>query len=373
MSGGEEHSSLDSLRQNFCIEDLKKIEKQLLSWLKRQGPKGECIAQEIEQMPKPLSKSKTLEDYFAVYKIFFGNEIRPFSNTNEKMRKWACFSTIETLYGLYKYLSKTGKYKRSVKRLERILWGKDEDYTLSVLELKEKLDSEQFAVIEDFKSGHADFLKGKYYIESVPDFIKGYRYLLSARRKGYTKETHNYIESQKRLNNDMKRKYDQWRNIDVDYMKEYIEKCVNYHHLKWDKIDIIPMEKDMHNWTLEEKDLAKFIVICCSLRETTYLSNRTRYDMAEKEFTIKTDGDETIVEHDFYLQKYFILVLLGLYLSPSVRTLYQQRLEELSEHYYPAKYLVDKNECHPILDKVLFRELGTTGKIDILLLNLFEF
>ena len=71
VSGGEEHSSLDSLRQNFCISDLQKIETQLILWLKRQGAEGEEIAKQLN-----LSELNSVDDYFAVYKLFFQKEFK---------------------------------------------------------------------------------------------------------------------------------------------------------------------------------------------------------------------------------------------------------------------------------------------------------
>ena len=77
VSGGEEHSSLDSLRRNFCIEDLQKNEQQFLHWLSRQGKEGEDIAQELQAMPTALSNCTSLEEFFEVYKILF-KDIIPF-------------------------------------------------------------------------------------------------------------------------------------------------------------------------------------------------------------------------------------------------------------------------------------------------------
>lgn len=369
MSGGEEHSSLDSLRHNFCLEDLQQIGKQLLRWLKRQGKEGEDIAHELEKNPLNLAKCDSLEECFEIYKVFFKNTIPSLANSNEKMQKWPCFSKIETLRDLYSWFENNDKYKKNLKSLDTILWGVDEEYTLSIIEHSGKLKRNWVSMIERFSSGHADYLLGIFYIEEVHDFIKGYKLLLSADRKGYSEKTNTYIKE-----NNLKRKYDQWKNIDVDYMKKYIAKCVNSTiSLSMGNLVNIPKEHDSHKWTEEEQELAKFVVSCCLLRGN--YREKSRHELADKLFWVKTEDDELVIGKPFYFQKYFIITIIGGTLPESMgyKRYYQERLRDLSEYYYPAKYLLDINETHPILDKILFRELKTSAKINNLLLNLFEF
>ena len=371
-SGGEEHSSLDSLRHNFCIDDLKIIENQLLRWLKRQGKEGEQIAKRLEVMPNGLSNCSSLDDYFSIYQVFFFDIISSFSNNNEKMAKWPCFSKKGTLRDLYFWFKESGKYKKNLSRLESILWEFDEDYYLPIIEeslTTNTLNKKFLGKLEKAGSGHADYLLGKYYIEQVPDFIKGYKLLLSAKKKGYTKKVQEYIE------NGLARQYNQWRDIDIQYMKEYIEKCVNYKLSMANNPDscLIPKERDGHEWTKREEQLALFVLRCCRLREN--YSNQQRFDLAVDFFCEKDANNISSVEEPFLLQKCFILTLVGLknyLLSDS----FENKLRELAEDYYPAKYLSDPNETHPILDKagiLSFRELGVSGKISVFLNYLFEF
>lgn len=214
------------------------------------------------------------------------------------------------------------------------------------------------------KSGYADFLLGRYYIEQVPDFIGGYNLLLSAKEKGYSKEVDKYIEEK-----GLKKQYNQWSNIDIQYMKEYIDKCVNY-KISIKSPNLVLKEKDGHGWTKNEEQLALFVIRCCLLRDNYSMQLiRKRFDCACEYFQEKNANNELSVTEPFCLQKAFILTIVALKLADS----FVIQLKHLAEYYYPAKYLLDSDETHPILDKVLFRELGVVGKINIILNYLFEF
>ena len=73
VSGGEEHSSLDSLRRCFCIPDLQMIEKQLFQWLSRQGVEGLSIAESLKRTLNSFGSANTVDDFLSIYKIFFSN------------------------------------------------------------------------------------------------------------------------------------------------------------------------------------------------------------------------------------------------------------------------------------------------------------
>jgi hypothetical protein len=365
MSGGEEHSSLDSLRHNFSIDDLKIIENQLLRWLKRQGKEGEQIAKRLEVMPNGLSNCSSLDDYFSIYQVFFFDIISSYSKYNDKMAKWPCFSKKGTLRDLFFWFKENGKYEKNLSRLENILWEFDEDFFLSIIEEslnKNTLNKEYLGKLEKTGSGHADYLLGRYYIEQVPDFIKGYKLLLSAKKKGYTKKVQKYIEGHR-----LARKYNQWRHIDIQYMKEYIEKCVNFKlsMAKSSNSDLIPKERDGHEWTKREEQLALFVLRCCRL-----INNRSIQQNDNYAYSLFCEKNTYRVEEPFLEQKFFILTIVNKNLNTN---LYEDMLKESAEDYYPTKYLLDIDETHPILDKFLFRELGTSGKIRVFLNYIFEF
>ena len=69
-SGGEEHSSLDSLKRNFNLSDVRVLlDGRLSRWLKQQGEHD--LASKIESS----DKQRLIKDDFSLCKLFFGTEI----------------------------------------------------------------------------------------------------------------------------------------------------------------------------------------------------------------------------------------------------------------------------------------------------------
>lgn len=69
-SGGEEHSSLDSLKRNFDLADVRVLlDGRLSRWLKQQGEHD--LASKIESSDKQM----LMKDDFSLCKLFFGTEI----------------------------------------------------------------------------------------------------------------------------------------------------------------------------------------------------------------------------------------------------------------------------------------------------------
>lgn len=69
-SGGEEHSSLDSLKRNFDLADVRVLlDGRLSRWLKQQGKHD--LASKIESSDKQM----LMKDDFSLCKLFFGTEI----------------------------------------------------------------------------------------------------------------------------------------------------------------------------------------------------------------------------------------------------------------------------------------------------------
>ena len=69
-SGGEEHSSLDSLKRNFDLSDVRVLlDGRLSRWLKQQGEHD--LASKIESS----DKQKLIKEDFSLCKLFFGTEI----------------------------------------------------------------------------------------------------------------------------------------------------------------------------------------------------------------------------------------------------------------------------------------------------------
>jgi hypothetical protein len=70
MSGGEEHSSLDSLRQNFNLEDIEKLlDGRLVNWLYKIGEVE--TAKEIEKIEKQANKTNKDQMHLDLIRVFF--------------------------------------------------------------------------------------------------------------------------------------------------------------------------------------------------------------------------------------------------------------------------------------------------------------
>lgn len=73
-SGGEEHSSLESLKQNFCLEDIKPLlDGRLSRWLQRLGEKEQQLAEELKRFD--VQRLDQAEGAFAFLQLFFAQEL----------------------------------------------------------------------------------------------------------------------------------------------------------------------------------------------------------------------------------------------------------------------------------------------------------
>jgi hypothetical protein len=115
VSGGEEHSSLDSLLHCFSLPDLQKVDKQLLQWLMRQGEQGNRIANELSRFPNFVSAS-TVDDYFNIYSAFFYKLIEE--------------NDIHSLYQLLALWYGKAEYDKNARFIIKLAFEKDDDITL---------------------------------------------------------------------------------------------------------------------------------------------------------------------------------------------------------------------------------------------------
>lgn len=105
-SGGQEHSSLESLLSCFDYNELKKLNKsKLIQWLERQGPKGNEIAGQLEN----CDSMPTFED---TIKLFYGSDIETiFSNWCETKSTNLRFIDIDIVKSDLKLIAVAYQYK----------------------------------------------------------------------------------------------------------------------------------------------------------------------------------------------------------------------------------------------------------------------
>ncbi|MCI7009811.1 MAG: hypothetical protein MR919_12595 [Parabacteroides sp.] len=73
-SGGEEHSSLESLKRNFCLEDIKPLlDGRLIRWLQRLGKKEQMLADKLKAFD--TNRLEREEGMFAFIQLFFDQEL----------------------------------------------------------------------------------------------------------------------------------------------------------------------------------------------------------------------------------------------------------------------------------------------------------
>ena len=94
MSGGRDHSSLESLREHFVLTDLAKNKTQVLRWLNTLGDEGKGIAECIKQSSSFLSPAN-MNDVYATYKVFFEDYFckKKITSIDELLRTWCTQST----------------------------------------------------------------------------------------------------------------------------------------------------------------------------------------------------------------------------------------------------------------------------------------
>ncbi len=162
-SGGEFHSTLDSLRNAFSIDDLKENEneKQFMQWLKRQGEEGKQIAEGLSALDVSIPECKTIEDYFNVYKIFFKKDGKDFKGVDE----------------LFHFFRK--KFAKNYYIIEETRLNIDEDYFINHLEaaIKKGLFVHKLEEIKRSGSSEACFKLGKALVETKCDVLEGVRLL----------------------------------------------------------------------------------------------------------------------------------------------------------------------------------------------------
>ena len=144
VSGGEEHSSLDSLKHCFNIPDLQVIEKQFKQWINRQGTEGNLIARNLEARFPDFSKISSMDDYLTVYRIFYQKEFDD--------------NKISNLVQLLEYWYKKG-VSNNVNNLIKLGFEKDHDITLFCYHKKIRgLTDDWVASLKKVNSSEADKL-----------------------------------------------------------------------------------------------------------------------------------------------------------------------------------------------------------------------
>lgn len=208
-SGGEEHSSLDSLKKNFDLSDVRVLlDGRLSRWLKQQGEHD--LASKIESS----DKEKLIKDDFSLCKLFFATEIdNIFSN----------------IHSFADYCIGDSNYRKTGINLLRNIVCDDfnvakkiyTSYGLNCFSGKEWISV--FARYEHLNDPEILFYLGRLYYESMNDSISGIKYINMAANLSLQ----DAIECKKKINSlgIDKGKIKKWidDNWDSKYKRQYLK------------------------------------------------------------------------------------------------------------------------------------------------------
>lgn len=208
-SGGEEHSSLDSLKRNFDLSDVRVLlDGRLSRWLKQQGE------HDLASKLVLIDIEKLIKDDFALCKLFFDKEI-----DNR-------FSNIQSFAD---YCIDDPNYRKTGVNLLRNIVCDDFNiakkiyiaYGLNFFSSKEWISI--FSKYEHLNDPEILFYLGRLYYESMNDSISGIKYINMAANLSLQ----DAIECKKKINSlgIDKGKIKKWiyDNWDSKYKKQYLK------------------------------------------------------------------------------------------------------------------------------------------------------
>lgn len=208
-SGGEEHSSLDSLKRNFDLSDVRVLlDGRLSRWLKQQGEHD--LASKIESS----DKENLIKDDFALCKLFFDTEINNiFSN----------------IHSFADYCIGDSNYRKTGINLLRSFVFTDFNFAKNIYTTYglDYFSSKEWIAIfsryEYLNDPDILFYLGRLYYESMGDFISGLKYINMAANLSMQAA----VEYKKEISSlgIYKEKIKKWvdDNWDSKYKKQYLK------------------------------------------------------------------------------------------------------------------------------------------------------
>ena len=198
-SGCEEHSSLKSLKRNFCLEDIKPLlDGRLIRWLQRLGKKEQVLADKLKAFDANLLDQEA--GMFAFIQLFFDQELEA--------------AHLRSVQDVAQYWLTDPNYQRNGIYLVKAFFGSDmqwTDLTLAKEVYKQRLFPTQdwSAIFKGFlykKDPELYFIYGKLLYEGIgctKDDVAGRKYMREAYSLGW-EEAEPYLkraEEQSRLEN----------------------------------------------------------------------------------------------------------------------------------------------------------------------------
>lgn len=277
-SGGEEHSSLDSLKKNFDLSDVRVLlDGRLSRWLKQQGEHD--LASKIESS----DKEKLIKDDFFLCKLFFDTEID---------------NIYSNIHSFADYCIGDSNYKKTGINLLRDIVCNDPNvakniysvYGLNYISSKEWISI--FSRYEFLNDPEILFYLGRLYYEDIGDSINGVKYInmsanLSLQDAIKYKDEINYFGVDKE-------KIKKWieDNWDSKYKKQY---------LKFDDIYYNDKEKNLLLFVCSSYQISYLIYYYSAKTAVDYLD----YQYRNVEYIPEIDLIKALLYKAMHKNQYF--------------------------------------------------------------------
>ena len=359
-SGGEEHSSLDSLKRNFNISDIQSLlDGRLVRWLKQQGENE--LANVISEVDS--ESLNTLQGVMNVMQIFFKNyiEANAVHNPLELTKHWLSSSSFrkdgENLFykiswlwddpaslEIIKYLYKH-REELNVPKCDWFLifnmWINDEDKTdPEVLYIVGKMQWEGYQFNDVYLKKH------------YPEDPDGLKLIEKAARLGHQEANLFIFEYNRR-----QKEKEQQANIDgID--KDKIRNWIRHNWVRW-SVGTLPFSSDEYNY--KEKSILDFL---SKAHYLGYISERFGFEKALEEakslFAVK---DTDILRRE----KMFVTGLLYVWIG------YRSQANGIFvqiKDYKLANYMLGNTR---IIDDLDFKSMSFHQQLNFIKDHLFDY
>lgn len=346
MSGGEEHFSLDSLRHNFCVQDIFPliIDKRLSRWLRQQNE--EELAASVDDLGKNVHVLDAIT-YVEVLNLFFPEEI-------EK-------SSAKDIYSLYDYWH---DYKPEIKNVfsylrQYLLDTHNGKLYMIQHDCSDLSKEELYNILQEIDENEDDaqlsYLRGKMYYDGFENDGKIVRDIVKASELIKKSAEQNHIEAKAFIDShdfSLARKL----SLLTPEAKDAIDVQIN----RW-KDDGFGYINNIRSTDLEiVKEVKKL------------LKEFVNFEMADDDFCYCVRNTyQKLDENDiFYRERRFLLELARDYYNAD-----GMFVELANKYHYPlAEYMLDyKNNHSAKIDGINFGQISYTSKLYFIVGHLFEY
>lgn len=343
-SGGEEHSSLDSLKMNFSISDVKELlDGRLSRWLRQQNQS--LLAEEIDNFKSEDLKRE--EGILAFINLFFCKELQSVNVTSlfDVAVYWLtqdaryrrngellfCPYLLENNLNAAKYAYKNGYFSK-------MCWGRI------------------FMVHKGVKDPEALYILGKMFFEGsygvTKDLDEGYNFIKEAAALGWEEATK--FVSDKIYEKNKKR----FSNIDKDKIKKHFI-------LSWPNMP--KLENALKLATNNDEE-----IIISFLITSREFYEKIDWSTSKELLTIVWDVFQKYKNGIMNYEVEFIIAILGFDVYNRITITADTKLNNIKNQYPPAKILLEQGS-NMILFSRYFMHLKFKDRLKLIITHIFDF